>query len=274
MKKILVPIDLSGESSGLINYAVAFANEFKYRLLFFHSLVELIPTNTTQANYEATVLSLIQVKEKQLIKKIAKGCKIIGIAPSAIHTDYEVRYGGRIADAILEVANAKEVDLILISTHGSSGLKKFFFGSSTSSVISNAEVPVLAIPLRYKFKTIKQIIYATDLKNPVNELKLVKFLANKFETKVEALNFNYGELSTNFDFQNLLKSSDVNFIEVRTNIEYTLLDNIRTYMKRKPACFLCMFTKHNSTFTKWFDGINVSGLVEKLAFPLLSLPKT
>lgn len=56
-----------------------------------------------------------------------------------------VREGKRASEAIVETARHEEVDLIVIGTHGRSGLQRFLLGSVAEGVLRSAEVPVMAI---------------------------------------------------------------------------------------------------------------------------------
>lgn len=66
---------------------------------------------------------------------LADGLKAIGY----------VREGKRASEKIVETARFEEVDLIVIGTHGRSGLQRFLLGSVAEGVLRGAEVPVLAI---------------------------------------------------------------------------------------------------------------------------------
>jgi nucleotide-binding universal stress UspA family protein len=63
----------------------------------------------------------------------------------AIHTQ---AIAGSPADVILDVAGAEQSDLIVMSTHGRSGLSRLLYGSVAESVLRGARVPVLLIPLK------------------------------------------------------------------------------------------------------------------------------
>jgi len=52
------------------------------------------------------------------------------------------------ADVILDVAEAERIDLIVMSTHGRSGLSRLFYGSVAESVLRGASIPVLLIPIK------------------------------------------------------------------------------------------------------------------------------
>ncbi|MEJ6980396.1 universal stress protein [Pedobacter sp. P351] len=273
MKKVLVPIDFSGSPNALINFAIGFEQQFKCKLLFFHSICELIPSSSVKTSYDDAVLEAIHSKEQKLIKIIAKSCQKFNISPSSLHSDYEIKLGGNVIDDILQVVEDEKIDFIIMSTHGSSGLKRFFLGSTTSVIISRAQIPVFIIPLNYTYKPIRQLTYACDLKDPVNELKQVGALAKKLNAEVEAVNFNYGISKADINLLDILKTSRVKFTEVKRNIELTLIDEMRLYMKRKSNNVLCMFTTPKMKLENLFRESKACGLVERLKFPLLSLPK-
>ena len=52
------------------------------------------------------------------------------------------------AESIIQVAEQLRVDMIVISTHGRSGLSRFLFGSVTLKVLQASAVPVLVVPNR------------------------------------------------------------------------------------------------------------------------------
>ena len=55
---------------------------------------------------------------------------------------------GRSADEIINVAKEKDADLIIMSTHGYTGLKHAFLGSTTENVVRYAPCPVLTVRLK------------------------------------------------------------------------------------------------------------------------------
>jgi nucleotide-binding universal stress UspA family protein len=62
-----------------------------------------------------------------------------------IQVETSVRQGGTL-DNITDFVEAAGIDLIVMSTHGRSGLQRFLVGSVTDRVIRSSHVPVLAIP--------------------------------------------------------------------------------------------------------------------------------
>ena len=62
-----------------------------------------------------------------------------------INVELEVLGGGRAADMIADYANKSEVDLIIIATHGRSGVSRWVWGSVADRVLRSASVPVLMV---------------------------------------------------------------------------------------------------------------------------------
>lgn len=272
-EKVLVPIDFSGSPNALITYAVGFEQQFKCKLLFFNSIYEPTPSSSNNKTYEEAVMAAIHSREQRLTKILTTSCLKFGISLSSLHSDYEIKLGGTVIQDILQVVEEEKIDFIIMSTHGSSGLKKFFSGSTTSAIISRAQIPVLIIPLKYSFKPIQQIIYACDLKNAENELKQVINFAKKLNAEIEIVNFNYGVSKAEANLLELIKTSKIKFSEITRNIELSLIEEIRLYMKRKNNSVLCMFTKPQIKTENIFTESKTSEMIKKLKFPLLSLPK-
>ncbi|MEZ4905923.1 MAG: universal stress protein [Spirosomataceae bacterium] len=68
-------------------------------------------------------------------------------------------FQGRYVRAVVEEANNHKIDLIVMGTHGVSGLREFFIGSNAYAVIKLAECPVLTIPPHKKWEGFKKILF-------------------------------------------------------------------------------------------------------------------
>jgi nucleotide-binding universal stress UspA family protein len=62
-----------------------------------------------------------------------------------VAADFVLRADIHAADAILDVADCQDVDLIVIATHGRSRLRRLFIGSVADKVLRAAHVPVLLV---------------------------------------------------------------------------------------------------------------------------------
>ncbi len=94
--------------------------------------------------------------------------------------------------AILEYAHREKVDFICISTQGEELAAKISH-SNTSNVIRKSLVPVLAVPHTYRARSIKKILYASDLENFDLEMTTVSAFAQALEMKMDMAHFSFAD---------------------------------------------------------------------------------
>jgi nucleotide-binding universal stress UspA family protein len=139
---ILCPIDFSEASSGALRYAVAIATHFATRLIV---LAVEDPLLTEGLDLGAGIVWKPEDTKREM-RHFAE--KVFGEdAPIAAALEYEVAVG-KPAPEILRVARERSCDLIVISSHGLTGARKLFFGSTTERVLRETTRPVLVTPPR------------------------------------------------------------------------------------------------------------------------------
>lgn len=137
--RIVVPIDFSPYSYKSLDYASAFATQSQAEVLLLH----VVPLNYVDTE-------LIAFDYAQLEAETAKACEARLEAlrrdrvPSALRTEIRVRVG-RPVDEIVNAAKEFDADLIVMSTHGYTGIKHAFLGSTTENVVRYAPCPVLTL---------------------------------------------------------------------------------------------------------------------------------
>jgi nucleotide-binding universal stress UspA family protein len=139
LKKILVPIDFSDCSKKALQYAIPLAKEHGARI----TLLYVVPTSYAVGEYggydHASILADMRTSGKKEIDRLAKDM-VGGEVP--VNT---IVSGGAPAREIIKAAKAAEMDVIVLSTHGRTGLKHVFLGSVTENVVRQAPCPVLVV---------------------------------------------------------------------------------------------------------------------------------
>jgi nucleotide-binding universal stress UspA family protein len=133
---VLCPIDFSEFSRQALAYAVATANHFGARLIVL-SVDD--PLLSEAAAFAGGVLSPDEETRRELQRFCADTLASFA-GPRTL--EYRVAVG-KPATEILRVASESRVDLIVMSSHGRSGMRKLFFGSTTERVLRETSVPVL-----------------------------------------------------------------------------------------------------------------------------------
>jgi len=152
VENILVPTDFSEFSRYALNYAIPFAQTFAARIILIHITPEneLVSLRQISPYLEPGRLEeLLRQREvedrKQLDEFIPPELKK-GIKVETIH-----KVGIPFVE-IIRTAKEKGVDLIVMATHGRSGLSHVLFGSVAEKVVRQSTCPVLSIrPPEHEF---------------------------------------------------------------------------------------------------------------------------
>jgi universal stress protein A len=137
LKSILVPIDFSKTSQTALEYAVPLAEQFGAKVTLLHAIEPLpYPANLTYLPMgEGFPIKPLEEKLNKLAKKTIK--------PQ--HLKEVIVQVGTAFEVITNVARDRKADLIVITTHGHTGLKHVFMGSTAERVVRHAPCPVLVV---------------------------------------------------------------------------------------------------------------------------------
>jgi nucleotide-binding universal stress UspA family protein len=137
-KHLLVPTDFSPASKKALPYAVALARKYEAQLTLLFVAPQHLPVDVSGG---ATILD-----ESDLADKAREMLPRFRAAELDPHLRVEcVVTSGSPAVAITEAARNHGADLIVISTHGHAGLRRFMLGSVTEDVVRHAVCPVLVV---------------------------------------------------------------------------------------------------------------------------------
>lgn len=142
---ILVPIDLTECSDSALRYALNLAQLTGAKV----KVIYVLRLDMYAQDLPASALErVIEQSEKELSKRVLKNIKAHERRKSAskdIKLSYEVIHGMSEAITISNYAVKNKTDLIVIHTHGRSGVTRFLMGSVTEKVISRSKCSVLAL---------------------------------------------------------------------------------------------------------------------------------
>lgn len=140
LKRILVPYDFSSYSSKALNYALQFAEQFNAAVVVLHVVepMPIVPTDVIAASPDTTGerIPAISSRMETLCREAAMPHRLSVRSLVITGTPYE---------RIVETAKSQDADLIIIATHGYTGFKHFYMGSTTERVIRHAPCPVLVV---------------------------------------------------------------------------------------------------------------------------------
>ena len=156
MKKIIVPIDFSDHSENALKAAAFFAKKQATEIYALHMLdiQEVNLSQSAEFSQEKAVFFLKLAEDR--FKKFLQKDYLEGIKVIPIIKHYKV------FSEINAIAQEVHADLVIMGSHGASGLKEFFTGSNTEKVIRYAETPVLVIKNELNDVNFSDVVFATD----------------------------------------------------------------------------------------------------------------
>ena len=158
IKKVLVPVDFSDYSKNALSYAINFAMHFKADLHLIYVVEPVIyPPDFSMGQIAIPSIDLeMDKRAKDELKNLAT--KQI---PSELKTNLIVKTGKPFIE-IIETAAEIDADLIIIATHGHSGMEHILFGSTAEKVVRKAPCPVMTLREPLKGFSYKQALKAGD----------------------------------------------------------------------------------------------------------------
>lgn len=161
IKKILVPTDFSEQAENALRVAADIARKHQSEIYLLHMLelpMQLVDGATGGAKSDLPEALFFMKLAHQKFENMmnADFLKDINVHETA-------EFDGAF-DGIMDYAKKYEANLIVMGSHGASGLQELFIGSNTEKVVRNSEIPVLVIKKRHKDFNVHKFVYALDFK--------------------------------------------------------------------------------------------------------------
>ncbi len=182
MQKILVPCDFSKPAINAFRFALDIASQSKGAIHLLH-VIELPVLHDTVLmpvlNFEEQLLQELRDKANERFKKIAEK-----YTAEKVKIVTKVAFGA-VTRMINDYISENGIDLVLMGSHGSSGVREIFIGSNAEKIVRNSQVPVF-IMKDYHKGPIKNIVFPNtlDTENQEELVMKVKALQNFFKARL------------------------------------------------------------------------------------------
>lgn len=145
---ILLPTDFSDCANYALSYAASLAHTFGASIICVNVIEPIVPTvgysGLTEPLPIADITEQLEDSAERELPKLAEcdECAGLNIEELVVHGDA--------ASEIVRVARDRQVDLIVIASHGRTGLGRILFGSTAEAVVRHASCPVLVVKPPHK----------------------------------------------------------------------------------------------------------------------------
>ena len=144
IRRILCPVDFSESSLRALRHASTLASWYESALTALYVDASLpIANGADVGSFGVAPTAVLEVASTRAVEDLR------GFAARVLddrHVDVEVEQGTGIADAIVGRAQTLAADLIVMGTHGRTGIKRLFAGSVAERVLRSAPCPVIVVP--------------------------------------------------------------------------------------------------------------------------------
>lgn len=274
MKKILVPIDFSEHSEYALETAATIAKKHGSEIFVLHmlELSNAIYTASSDSLNEEAVFYL-KLAEKKMHTFLDRNF-LEGIAVTPIVKHFKV------FKEINDVIDAHDINLVVMGSHGASGVKEVIVGSNAEKVVRYAEVPVLIVkhnPILLEFDT---AIFASDFSDEAIEAYLkAKSTFNKLNSEMHILYVNTPDngfkSSTEIDIlmTKFLKKADGN-LENLTNVhvvsDYSVERGILNFANNIGADLVAVATHGRRGLSHFFEGSISEDIANHSTLPVMT----
>ncbi len=143
IRSILLPTDFSECGNYALTHATSLARTFGASIICVHAIEPIVPSvgysGMTEPLPIADITEQLEDSAGRALPKLAEceECEGLEVEELIVHGDA--------ASEIVRVARERNVDLIVISSHGRTGLGRMLFGSTAEAVVRHASCPVLVV---------------------------------------------------------------------------------------------------------------------------------
>jgi len=140
VQRILVPIDFSPHADAVVEWAAHLAEEHGSTLILLHAYHLPVEFQQLEGAYlPSDFWAGVKAEAEESLGRLAADLTRRGVETETIVCE------GYAATVIVDEAKNREIDLIVIGTHGLSGLKHLLLGSIAERVVQKAHCPVLTV---------------------------------------------------------------------------------------------------------------------------------
>lgn len=281
VKRILIPTDFSETADLALEHASHMAKLTGAEVILLHVVTSyafkanLPEVNDDDEAFNTKLSGAVGAKLDEYVESLSDnfGMKVIA----------KVTYGS-VRDEVVRMANDLDADIIIIGTHGVSGIREFFMGSNAFRIVSEAGCPVLSVQRSAQKIGFENIVVPIDNSFHSREkIGLAIRLANTYNAQLHICGLrshDHDDADLNAKFRMKMKQVEDYLAErdIRFTATTLFCSNIATatmeFAAEKGADLIVIMNEQETNTTGFFMGPYAQQVVNHSSIPVVSMRPT
>ena len=269
--KLVLLTDFSPLSKVAIQYAMKMASKLDIEFAILN-VVRLDGVPKSNLKWKQIERSLVAVA-------VEEGEKLVSELKLKVNSPitFKAIRSHKVADMVTRYVEKNYTNLVIMGSQGASHMKKVRLGGTTVSVIDSVHAPVLAIPRLAEFKSFRNVVYASDLKDAKKELEILIPFAQIFDSKIHMVHvvsaIDMKVEAQRKSVETLIQQSGYHKIDFKLLIDEDVPGAIDQYIQDTKADLLTTFTHELSLYEKLFGLSITRKLAYQARIPLLAFKR-
>lgn len=264
VKNMLVLTDYSDESSNAAHYAAALSQQLNtQKVILYHSYESMAFPATSFAPFSGVPVET-HAKSIENVNKLKNELQTIELG----RTEIEVRTDERnLVNGVNALVQQLYIGLVVAGATGKSGLERLI-GGNTVDLIKNCVAPLLIIPAVAKFKPIKTVVFACDLKQVSEKTPVLAIKTFLHALDAKLLIVNVDDVEKQFTPETIREMTHLHELWDEHEPEYHYIEHpnaaegIMGFAREKEADLVITVPKQYG----FFEGFFHRSITEKLSY--------
>lgn len=271
MKRILVPMDFSEYSESALKAAAIVAKKNNAEIFLLH-LLEL-PSQMNDAITKGSSVPEVMLFINKATDSLQKATEKPYLEGIAINTSvqFEKAFNG-----IMSFTKSNEIDLIIMGSHGTSGIEELLIGSNAEKVVRLSEVPVLILKKDINESDFDNFVFASDFSEETIKpfQKMIEF-ATIFSAKLNLVmistpNSFKNTIDAEMKMKQFIKNFEIQNYSLHIFNDTNIENGILNFSKKINANLIGFCTHGRTGLAHFFNGSISEDLVNHATKPVIT----
>lgn len=272
MKKILVPTDFSEHAEFALKAAAQIAKKNNGEIILLHMLElpsQVVDKVAGRTGDVPEIMFFIQ-KTREHFEKIKNSSFLDGV-PVTEAVQFERAFEG-----IIQASKGHNVDLVVMGSHGTSGVQGFFVGSNTEKVVRTSDIPVLVVKKELDIKDINKFVFASDFTDEMKKpFENAVAFAKAFGARMDLLMINTpGRFMSTEESEkritSFLKNFDLDDYSMHVYNDYSVEKGVLHFANRVNADLIGVGTHGRTGISHYLNGSIGEDIVNNAVRPVIT----